>query len=110
LNTLEEINLKSNIRIIGYKNLKKDAKIVGFKFDFRELTEQEMKDRDKREILKEKYLKHYKKDIGRKFKIDKKIYSLKKEGLIYRGAVLHDFIDSIEFLANLKKNGLLIEV
>jgi len=69
-----------------------------------------MRERDKREILKEKYLKHYKKDIGRKFKIDKKIYSLKKEGLICRWVILYDFIDSIEFLAKLKKSGLLVEV
>jgi plasmid replication initiation protein len=107
---IEEINLKSNIKIIGYKNLKKGAKIVGFRFDFKELTEQEMKERDKREILKEKYLKHYKKDIGREFKIDKKVYSLKKEGLICRGVILYDFIDSIEFLANLKKSGLLVDI
>lgn len=100
---IEEINKKSNIKIIGYKNIKKGAKIVALRFDFRELNSNEIQERDKREVLKEKYWKHYKNDIGRKFKIDETVYTLKKEGLVYRGQIFHDFIDSIELLGKIRE-------
>ena len=54
-------------------------------------------------MLKEKYLKHYKNDIGRKFEIGKTVYTLKKEGLVYRGQIFHDFIDSIELFGKIRE-------
>jgi plasmid replication initiation protein len=100
---IEEINKKSNIKIIGYKNIKQGAKIVALRFDFRELNGNELQERDKREVLKEKYWKHYKNDIGRKFEIGETVYILKKEGLVYRGQIFHDFIDSIELLGKIRE-------
>jgi plasmid replication initiation protein len=100
---IEEINKKSNIKIIGYKNIKQGAKIVALRFDFRELNSNELQERDKREVLKEKYWKYYKNDIGRKFEIGKTVYILKKEGLVYRGQIFHDFIDSIELLGKIRE-------
>jgi len=100
---IEEINKKSNIKIIGYKNIKQGAKIVALRFDFRELNSNELQERDKREVLKEKYWKHYKHDIGRKFEIGQTVYTLKKEGLVYRGQIFHDFIDSIELLGKIRE-------
>ena len=100
---IEEINKKSNIKIIGYKNIKQGAKIVALRFDFRELNGNELQERDKREVLKEKYWKHYKNDIGRKFEIGETVYTLKKEGLVYRGQIFHDFIDSIELLGKIRE-------
>ena len=61
---ISEINAKTDIKIIGYKDKKRGPKIIGFRFDFASLSDKEITERQDREVLQEKYLKTKLKTLG----------------------------------------------
>lgn len=107
---IEEINDKSDMKII-YKDLKEGAKIVGFSFEWKLLTAEQLKQRNKRREQIEGYQKSLAANFGNKFKIGGKWYTLTKQGFINRGKILggFDIVDSYEAFKTLEKQGLVTE-
>lgn len=103
---LDEINAKSDMKVYC-EDVKKGAKIVGFVFQWELLTNKQMKGRTQRKEKEEAYREALKHRFGQKFEIGGKKYTLKQEGLVYRGKVAFDIIDAHEFLSNMKKAGLI---
>lgn len=103
---LAEINAKSDMKVYCEDD-KQGVKIIGFKFMWENLTNEQLKERNKRKEKEEAYLETLKNRIGEKYEIGGKKYTLTKEGLVYRGKVFFDLIDSYDMLSKLKQEGLI---
>jgi 7-cyano-7-deazaguanine synthase in queuosine biosynthesis len=91
--------------------VKEGAKIVGFVFKWQTLTLEQMKQRNKRKEQIESYQKALAANMGEKFKIGGKWYTLTKQGFVNRGKVLGgvDIVDSYEAYKKLEQQGLVTE-
>jgi plasmid replication initiation protein len=107
---IEEINAKSDLKLV-YEDIKEGAKIVGFVFKWETLTLEQMKQRNKRREQIEGYQKALAANMGEKFKIGGKWYTLTKQGFVNRGKVLGgiDIVDSYETYKKLEQQGLVTE-
>ena len=103
---LAEINAKSDMKVYCEDD-KQGVKITGFKFMWENLTNEQLKERNKRKEKEEAYLEALKNRIGEKYEIGGKKYTLTKDGLVYRGKVFFDLIDSYDILAKMKQEGLI---
>lgn len=103
---LAEINAKSDMKVYCEDD-KQGVKIVGFRFMWENLTNEQLKERNKRKEKEEAYLEALKNRIGEKYEIGGKKYTLTKDGLVYRGKVFFDLIDSYDMLSKLKQEGLI---
>lgn len=103
---LAEINDKSDMKVYCEDD-KHGVEIIGFKFMWENLTNEQLKERNKRKEKEEAYLETLKNRIGEKYEIGGKKYTLTKEGLVYRGKVFFDLIDSYDMLSKLKQEGLI---
>jgi plasmid replication initiation protein len=107
---IEEINAKSDLKLV-YEDIKEGAKIVGFVFKWETLTLEQMKQKNKRREQIEGYQKALAANMGEKFKIGGKWYTLTKQGFVNRGKVLGgiDIVDSYEAYKKLEQQGLVTE-
>lgn len=103
---INEVNEKSDMKIYC-DEIKRGAKIIGFRFSWENLSLEEIQKREKRREKEEMYLKGFKSRIGQKLKFENKKYSITKKGLVYRGKVCFDVIDTYEILSGLKEQGVL---
>lgn len=103
---LAEINAKSDMKVYCEDD-KQGVKITGFRFMWENLTNEQIKERNKRKEKEEAYLEALKNRIGEKYEIGGKKYTLTKDGLGYRGKVFFDLIDSYDMLSKLKQEGLI---
>lgn len=107
---IDEINAKSDM-LVTCDDIKEGAKIVGFRFAWKIISEDDIKKRNKKRELIEHYQKELSPSMGMKFKISGKWYTLTKQGFIYRGKILggFDIVDSYEQYKKLDSAGLVTE-
>ena len=103
---LKEINEKSDLKVFC-NDKKRGVKITGFRFEFTVLTAKEMREREQYLIDTEICIKRLKKSFGNKYRIGGKWFVLKKEGLTSRGKVLYNLVEAVKKIYTMKKEGLL---
>lgn len=107
---IDEINKKGDMKV-SYKDRKEGAKIIGFDFTWSNLTNDQIRERNKRRELIEHYQKHLAPNFKMRFLIAGKWYTLTKDGFINRGKIAggYDIADSYEWYKTQEAQGLVTE-